>query len=82
MNDLCSSELDAPAPTTRKKEGPPVSPLRIIVAGLMLIFGVCFMAFAMNGAKRANTDYICYWSAGRQLVHHLNPYDKNGILQN
>jgi hypothetical protein len=44
-------------------------------AACMLAVGICILAFAMSGSNAANRDFISYWAAGHQLVHHANPYD-------
>ena len=58
-----------------------VSAGRVIAAGLLLLFGVGFLAFAMSGSNAANKDFVTYWAAGRQLVHHANPYDAAAVLR-
>jgi hypothetical protein len=57
------------------------SPWRMITAACMLAIGVCILAFAMSGSNAANRDFICYWAAGHQLVHHRNPYDGPAVLR-
>lgn len=57
-----------------------IKPLRVVAAISMLAVGVCILAFAMSGSEAANRDYISYWAAGQELVHHGNPYDGNAIL--
>jgi hypothetical protein len=57
------------------------SPLRMLAAACMLAVGVCILSFAMSGADAANSDYICYWAAGQQLVHGANPYDGAAVLR-
>jgi hypothetical protein len=56
------------------------NPLRAIAALSILAVGVCFLAFAMTAENAANRDFVCYWAAGQQLVHHGNPYDGAAIL--
>lgn len=58
-----------------------VTPLRSAAALLMLAVGVSILAFAMRGSDVANRDFITYWAAGQQLVHHQNPYDGPEILR-
>jgi hypothetical protein len=63
---------------------------RIRTIAEFLIVGVCTVAFAFNAAGVVATlftdnwagarDFVTYWSSGRQLTHHLNPYDREGIL--
>jgi hypothetical protein len=55
-----------------------------------LIVGICIVAFALTvmgigavvfGSDAAGTrDFVEYWAAGHQLVHHSNPYDIDSIL--
>ena len=56
-----------------------VTPLRTIAAFCMLAVGVCILCFAMSSNTAANTDFISYWAAAQQLVHHENPYDGAAI---
>lgn len=63
--------------TERKRAGY----LKTAAAVLILALGVCFIAFVMSAESAAQRDYICYWSAGVQLVHHRDPYDAAAILQ-
>jgi hypothetical protein len=56
-----------------------------------LIVGVCTLAFALTigvicgkllGRNATGTrDFVSYWAAGQQLVHHANPYDADAILR-
>jgi hypothetical protein len=57
-----------------------VNLLRVVAAISMLMVGVCILAFAMSASDAANRDFISYWAAGQQLVHHGNPYDGDAIL--
>jgi Glycosyltransferase family 87 len=57
-----------------------VNPWRVVAAISMLMVGVCILAFAMSASDAANLDFISYWAAGQQLVHHGNPYDGDAIL--
>lgn len=52
-----------------------LNPLRLLAALAMLGAGIAVMVFAMSGRDSANTDFVSYWAAGQQLVHHSNPYD-------
>jgi hypothetical protein len=56
------------------------SPIRTIAAALILSFGVAILSFAMTSSNAAKKDFITYWAAGHQLVHHANPYDGRAIL--
>jgi hypothetical protein len=71
---------DAPM-TTLVEHADKVSPPRVVAACLMLAVGVCILAFAMSRSTASNRDYISYWAAGHQLVHHGNPYDSESILR-
>lgn len=64
-----------------KPPGEPVSAVRILAAGLLLLFGVGFLAFTMSSSNAANKDFVTYWAAGKQLVHHANPYDAEAIFR-
>jgi Glycosyltransferase family 87 len=57
------------------------NPLRAVAAVSLLAMGVCILAFAMTANNAANRDFVCYWAAGQQLVHHGNPYDGPAILR-
>jgi Glycosyltransferase family 87 len=56
-----------------------VTPLRTLAAFCMLALGVGILCVAMSSKTAANTDFISYWAAGRQLVHRENPYDGAAI---
>jgi hypothetical protein len=75
-----SRDSDAPMGTLVEHTDK-VSALRVVAACLMLALGVCILAFAMSSNTAANRDYISYWAAGHQLVHHGNPYDGASILR-
>ncbi len=47
-----------------------------LVAGLALTYVAVYLcSVPFSGHLAASRDFIAYWSAGRQLVHHANPYD-------
>lgn len=50
----------------------------IVAAGFALI--VALYALGLSPAEVTQRDYIEYWAAGRQLVHHANPYDYAAIF--
>lgn len=58
-----------------------VSPVRAFAAFSLLALGVGILALAMSGNNAANRDFVCYWAAGQQLVHHGNAYDGAAILR-
>ena len=63
--------------------------LRTIVE--FLVVGICTLAFALNAAGICVTlltdnyagdrDFVSYWSSGRQLAQHADPYKGSAILQ-
>lgn len=57
------------------------SPLRALAAFGLLLIGAGILAIAMSGDRVTNNDFISYWAAGKQLVHHGNPYDASAILR-
>lgn len=70
----------APESRISSTEKPKQKALRVIAAVLILAVGAAIMAVTSGSGVKANTDFICYWSAGQQLVHHRNPYDAADIL--
>lgn len=56
-----------------------------------LVVAICTLAFTLTlpgiigsliGHNAAGTrDFVEYWAAGRQLVHHANPYDGEALLR-
>jgi uncharacterized protein len=58
--------------------------------GEFLVVAICTLAFAITavgifasllGSKSAGSrDFVQYWAAGHQLIHHANPYDRATIL--
>jgi hypothetical protein len=69
---------DSPDQTTTDAK---IRLLKVLAASLILAVGVAFMAYAMGGKDAAQRDYVCYWAAGQQLLHHENPYDGGAILR-
>lgn len=59
-------------------------------AAKLIVVGVCTLAFALNAAAVVVTlltdryagsrDFVTYWAAGQQLVHHADPYDGRTVL--
>ena len=47
----------------------------------MLAFAVAILSIGIDGTDAANRDYISYWAAGQQLIHHHNPYDPAEIAR-
>jgi hypothetical protein len=54
--------------------------LHSIAALGILGVGALILTYAMSNSNAANRDFISYWAAGKQLIHHANPYDGPGIL--
>lgn len=52
--------------------------VNLLVLALTLGIGGWILSIASNDT--ANRDVISYWSAGKQLIHHQNPYDGQQIL--
>jgi len=57
-----------------------LNPWRILAAAAILSVGIGILAFAMTSSIAAQKDFISYWAAGHQLIHHGNPYDGSAIL--
>lgn len=52
----------------------------IALVGLLgLALVILFFAVSMAGKTVASRDFVSYWAAGRQLVHHANPYDRDAV---
>jgi hypothetical protein len=75
MSQVPNTSMTAPS-----GGAPKVSPLRVAAAALMLAMAGGVLAFAMSGSDPTNRDYVGYWGAGQQLVHHGDPYDRASIL--
>src|SRR5579862_6834878 len=65
----------------RKQSVVPVTPLRMFAALCMLAVAVCILAFGTTSDVAANRDFIQYWSAGQQLIHHSNSYDADATMR-
>lgn len=50
----------------------------IVAAGLAIL--VTIYALGLTPAEATERDYIQYWAAGQQLVHHSDPYDVRAIF--
>jgi hypothetical protein len=51
----------------------------IIAAGALLVAGI--YAGTLTAKSAAERDYIEFWAAGQQLIHHQNPYDVAAIYR-
>ena len=60
------------------------SPWRVFAAACMIAAAFCYVTglFVINLTDKnaAGKDFIQYWAAGRQLIHHADPYDARAIL--
>ncbi len=51
-----------------------------MVMGLtMAITTLLFCVMPFTGKVAGSRDFVSYWTAGRQLIHHANPYDRETI---
>lgn len=74
-----------PALPTRDSTSAKKSPLRrlaalgIVAAGFLCVIGV--YTASLTDKTATERDYVEYWAAAQQVVHHANPYDIAGVLQ-
>jgi hypothetical protein len=54
--------------------------LRWVAAASILSVGVLILAYTLSHSSGVDRDFISYWAAGKQLIHHGNPYDGRAIL--
>lgn len=52
----------------------------VVAASSILGIGVLILTFAISDSDAANRDFVFYWAAGKQLIHHANPYDGPEML--
>jgi hypothetical protein len=57
----------------------PLTALAYALAILYTVLFLCLLPFDRQTVTRR--DFITYWAAGQQLVHHGNPYDPAAISQ-
>lgn len=53
--------------------------MNICIPALLLSVGGILFA-VLSSHPPIGRDFLAYWAAGRQLVHHANPYDAQAIL--
>ncbi len=59
-----------------------LEPAVVIVCTLVFtIFAVGIGVLLITGNNPSGRDVVSFWVAGRQIVHHANPYDSATILQ-
>jgi hypothetical protein len=51
--------------------------LRRVAAAAIVLTGLLVISLASDPASK---DYISYWSAGKLLLHHANPYSRPDVL--
>lgn len=51
--------------------------LRRVAAATIVLTGLLVISFASHPASK---DYISYWSAGKLLIRHANPYSRPDVL--
>jgi hypothetical protein len=59
-----------------------LEPTVVIVCTLVLtifVIGLCLLM--VNGNNPVGRDVVSFWVAGRQIVHHANPYDSATVLK-
>ena len=67
-----------------------MQPKKLRAIAEFLVVGICTLLFALTtvgicasvlGKDAAGTrDFVEYWAAGHQLVHHSNPYDEHEMI--
>ncbi len=53
---------------------------KTIAAVCLIAFTVGMLAVLVNSMNLGESDFIGFWAAGKQLVHHRSPYDTSAIL--
>lgn len=54
---------------------------KIVAAVCLIVFTVGMLTVLVTSMKLGESDYIAFWAAGKQLVHHRGPYDAAAILE-
>lgn len=77
--DTLLDRVDTPHP----QEGPRVNftakkILRLLAAASIVLAGLLVVALASHPAAK---DYISYWSAGKLLIHHADPYSPKLVYE-
>lgn len=52
--------------------------LRVLAASAIVLAGILVVVFA---SRPVTKDYISYWSAGKLLVHHADPYSPSHVFE-
>ena len=71
-----------------RADGPPVQSAtgvaKFVAVGACLLamaFAVEVLLLMLTGSGSERRDFVSYWAAGQQLIHHQNPYDADAVLQ-
>src|ERR1700687_412770 len=85
-------ETAAPATTSADEHAAPAANTRsfgeIFKRALRVLFALAMIAvtFAILTISLTSTgttgkkDFLCFWAAGRLLIHHANPYDAAAVF--
>jgi hypothetical protein len=75
---------------TSLQASPAPIPRLLCRIAILITVAICTLAFAgtsigilasfLGQNAAGSRDFIQYWAAGRQLIHHANPYDEHAIL--
>ncbi len=50
-----------------------------VLATIVLTFAILTISLTSTGTV-AHKDFLCFWTAGRLLLHHANPYDAAAVF--
>jgi hypothetical protein len=79
------SEVDRvePVPIPSRQTVPALLAQLLLVASciLALVFAIDVCTLLLTGHGSERRDFISYWAAGQQLIHHQNPYDAAATLR-
>lgn len=54
---------------------------KIVAAVCLIAFTVGMLTVLVASMNLGDSDFIGFWAAGKQLVHHSSPYDTNAIFR-
>jgi len=77
MSSLLDETADARLQKPDRSNSPVKKILRRLAAAAIVVAGLLVISVA---SRPACEDYISYWSAGRMLVHHADPYSATQVL--
>jgi len=58
-----------------------IIPWRIVAAVLLAFAGASLLVVIAKSNNAGQRDFISYWAAGHQLIHHANPYDAGAVQE-